>query len=71
MTAEEAKASVAREIKFGKSIFWKTLTDLVVVLSPFYNPANKPPPAGIENILADFAKGGKYAKHSDRPASTT
>jgi len=69
MTSDEAKASVAREIKFGKSIFWQTLKDLFEVLSPFYNPWKKPPPKGIESILADFAKGGKYAKKTDSPVT--
>jgi len=69
MSAGEVKASVARERKFMKEIFWKTLTDLIVVLSPFYNPANKPPPAGLDKILANFAQGGKYGKSEKAPAN--
>lgn len=67
MTPEEAKASVGRELKFGKLIFRKVTADLIAVLSPFYDPAKKPPPAGLENILADFARGGKFAKKSEKP----
>lgn len=71
MSPPEAKASLAREAAFSKSIFWKVLGDLIVVLSPFYNPANKPAPAGIESMLANFAKGGKHAKGSQRRAPRT
>jgi predicted metal-dependent hydrolase len=60
MSAEDAAASVKRERALSKSLFRMTLLGLTAVLSPFYDPAKKPPPEGLDAVLADFDKGGKY-----------
>lgn len=62
MSPKDAKASVVREKRLGRSLYWMTVGGLLAVLSPFYNPANKPPPMGLDRILDDFNRGGKYGK---------
>ncbi|CAN7540323.1 metal-dependent hydrolase [Phenylobacterium sp. LjRoot219] len=70
MTPAEVKASRRRERAFQRDTSMRTLLGLLVVLSPFYNPARKPAPAGLDEVLAQFAPGGAYAKPArPRPAA--
>ncbi len=71
MSPEEVKASERRQTSLGKSFFWLTMKDLAAVLSPFYNPAKKPPPADVEAILAQFDSGGIHGKSVDRASPAT
>jgi predicted metal-dependent hydrolase len=64
MTSEQAARSVAKEKALGKFMFMTTVRGLTSILSPFYDPYKKPPPEGLEAILADFDKGGRYSKSS-------
>jgi predicted metal-dependent hydrolase len=61
MSPEDAKASIARQKAIGRFLFWQTSKGLLAVLSPFYNPARKPKPEGLAEVLARFDRGGPYA----------
>ncbi len=69
MSEAQIEASKQRHRKLGKSFFWLTIKDLSSVLSPFYNPARKPPPEGVEAILAQFDSGGIHGKSVERPST--
>ncbi len=69
MSPEEIQASAKRQKQMHKSFFWLTIKDLTAVLSPFYNPANKPPPEGVDAILAQFDSGGIHGKSVERPST--
>jgi len=71
MTPAEAADSAVREQKFGKGLFLGTLQGLTAVLSPFYDPATKPPPEGLAQVLADFDRGGKYGKAFENVTDST
>ncbi len=61
MSPEEVEASKKREKAFGKFLFRSTIVRLLGVLSPWYNPARKPPPEGLEAVLTSFDRGGQYS----------
>ena len=63
MSPEDAAASRKRENALSKSLFRMTLRGLTDVLSPFYDPGKKAPPEGLDAVLANFDRGGKYGKN--------
>lgn len=58
MSAAELKQSQDNLKAVSRHTRRHMLPSLLAVLSPFYNPAHKPPPRGIVEYLARFEKGG-------------
>jgi len=54
MTPAEREASIAREKAFKKKMAKVVVPELLKVLSPFYNPRNRPEPAGMVEYLKRF-----------------
>lgn len=62
MSPVEREASIAREKELRTCIESRMKRGLLVVFSPFYNPANKRPPAGLDELLTQFDAGGTYGR---------
>ncbi len=62
MTPAEAAESKKRQKRLTRKLFNMTMGGLLAVLSPFYNPAHKPPPEGLDEVLQQFDTGGSFAK---------
>jgi predicted metal-dependent hydrolase len=62
MSADQVKASVARQKALDRFIWLTCARGLLAVLSPFYNPLRKPPPEGLDAVLAQFDRGGSYGR---------
>ena len=60
MTEEEQEASRRREKAFLTFLGKRMARGLIGVLSPFYDPANKRPPRGLDEVLAQFEPGARY-----------
>lgn len=68
MTPQDARASVRREKRYHRFMFWATMKHLVSVLTPWYNPARKPAPMGLTELLTDFEPGGRHARTKEAVA---
>lgn len=64
MTPEESEASVARERAMMQHIGSFMKKGALSIMSPFYNPANKPPPRGYEAVLSQFEPGSQFGHKS-------
>lgn len=71
MTPEKAELSRKGSRKLKQLFFWMTIKDLLAVISPFYDPAGKKPPEGVEEILASFDAGGMYGKPVEDAAAAS
>lgn len=65
MTPDELQASMTRENNMLWRIGRLVKKGLRGIYSPFYNPARKPPPRGLESVLSQFEPGGRYAAQPD------
>ena len=54
MSPAGREASIAREKAFKKKLARTAIPELLKVLSPFYNPARRKAPAGVEGYLSQF-----------------
>ncbi|WP_174274601.1 metal-dependent hydrolase [Sphingomonas bacterium] len=62
MTPEEREASILRERTFGMFMGERMKKGMKGILSPFYDPAKKPPPKGLDAVLGQFDPGGAFAR---------
>jgi predicted metal-dependent hydrolase len=62
MTAEQREASIAREVEFGTLLGTQLKRGMRGIFSPFYDPAKKLPPRGLDAVLKQFEPGGQYAR---------
>jgi predicted metal-dependent hydrolase len=62
MTPAERDKSIASEKKMKRHIGGLMMRGLLGIFSPFYNPARKPPPSGLDRVLKEFEPNGKYGK---------
>ncbi len=60
MMPDERAASIIREKELRTCIKNRSIAGLLAIFSPFYNPAKKLPPAGLDALLAQFDAGGTY-----------
>jgi len=56
MTAEELEASLARQRRVRQATGRRAKEHLKVILSPFYKPAKRVAPAGLQDVLDQFAR---------------
>ena len=62
LSAEERAASQAREQEFGTLMGTRIKQGMRGIWSPFYNPARKRPPRGLDRVLAQFEPGGRFGR---------
>lgn len=61
MSAEEREASIARQKRVAQVTKTHALTHLKKIISPFYKPAMRKPPVGLQDVLDRYARPPRTA----------